>query len=164
MFKSVSMTMESYRGALEAAIREYEELGEKRRAIDQRLAHLAQTIGTLSRLLGITPTVPLGLTDSCRLVLRSGEPMTPVEVRDRLAGIGLDLSVYANDLAAIHTVLKRLSEAGEVRQVALASGKSAYVWQATPKVLAISEEVAQLIRESGRVPAEDSNPPRWREK
>ena len=27
----------------------------------------AQTIGTLSKLLGLTPTVPLGLTDAIRL-------------------------------------------------------------------------------------------------
>jgi hypothetical protein len=39
---------------------------------------------TLTRLLGLTPTVPLGLTDACRMVLRGGQPMTPVEVRDRL--------------------------------------------------------------------------------
>ena len=63
------MTTDQYRGALDAAITEYEALGEQRRALDKRLAEVAQTIGTLSRLLGITPTVPLGLTDGCRLVL-----------------------------------------------------------------------------------------------
>ena len=109
------MTTEDYRGALTAAIREYEELGATRRDVDRRLAHLAQTIGTLSRLLGLTPTVPLGLTDACRLVLRSGLPMTPVEIRDRLLGIGVDLSIYSSELSAIHTVLKRLNDAGEIR-------------------------------------------------
>src|SRR6185295_17809442 len=101
------MTTENYRDALSAAIKEYEELGAQRRDVDTRLAHLAQTIGTLSRLLGITPTVPLGLTDACRLVLRGGLPMTPMEIRDRLAGIGVDLTIYSNELSAIHTVLKR---------------------------------------------------------
>src|SRR5437867_3502645 len=56
------MTHEDYRRALEAATREYEELGAKRQEIDNRLAELAQTIGTLSKLLGLTPTVPMGLT------------------------------------------------------------------------------------------------------
>ena len=91
------MTTEDYRSALDAAIREYESLGERRREIDKRLAELAQTIGTLSRLLGLTPTVPLGLTDGCRLVLRAGVPMTPIDVRDRLAAIGFDLSKYSSD-------------------------------------------------------------------
>ncbi len=120
---------DDYRAALTAAIQEYESLGVKRREIDERLGQLAQTIGTLSRLLGLTPTVPMGITDACRLVLRGGLPMTPVEVRDRLMAIGVDLSVYSNDLSAIHTVLKRLNEAGEIRLIPRSSGKHAYLWQ-----------------------------------
>lgn len=143
------MTTENYRGALDAAVKEYEALGEQRRDIDKRLAHLAQTIGTLSRLLGLTPTVPLGLTDGCRLVLRSGVPMTPVQVRDRLLDVGLDLTAYTNDLSAIHTVLKRLNESGEIRIVPHPSGRHAYLWQAPPKVISIGPELAQYIRESG---------------
>lgn len=143
------MTTEDYRSALDAAIREYESLGERRREIDKRLAQLAQTIGTLSRLLGLTPTVPLGLTDGCRLVLRAGVPMTPIDVRDRLAGIGFDLSKYSSDLAAIHTVLRRLNEAGEIRLIPRA-GKPAYLWNAPPTAVAIGPEIAQYLRESGR--------------
>jgi DNA-binding transcriptional ArsR family regulator len=139
----------SYRTALDAAIKEYERLGEERRATDRRLAELAQTIGTLSRLLGLVPTVPLGLTEACRLVLRSGTPMTPVEVRDQLLGIGMDLSIYSNDLSAIHTVLKRLTEGGAVRLVRQPSGKRAYLWQAPPITVPISREMAEHIRESG---------------
>ena len=137
---------DNYRAALDAAVKEYETLGAERQTIDRRLAQLAQTIGTLSRLLGLTPTVPLGITDACRLVLRSGVPMTPVEVRDRLAGIGVDLDVYANDLSAIHTVLKRLNEAGEIRIVPRPSGRHAYLWQAPSKAVAIGEDVAAAIR------------------
>ena len=136
-----------YRAALDAAIREYEDLGARRREIDARLSALAQTIGTLSRLMGLTPTVPLGLTDACRLVLRAGLPMTPVEVRDRLAGIGVDLSVYASELSAIHTVLKRLNEAGEIRLVPRPTGGHAYLWQAPPRAIALGADVAQAIRD-----------------
>ena len=62
------MTTTDYRVALAAAVQEYESLGEQRREIDARLTQLAQTIGTLSRLLGIAPTVPsskLGLGSIC---------------------------------------------------------------------------------------------------
>jgi hypothetical protein len=144
---------ESYRAALDAAIKEYEALGTQRREIDRRLAHLAQSIGTLSRLLGMVPTVPLGLTDACRLVLRSGLPMTPLEVRDRLLEIGVDLSVYTNDLSAIHTVLRRLNESGEIRLVPRMSGKNAYLWEAPLTAVAIGPEVAQYVRESGELHA-----------
>jgi hypothetical protein len=106
---------DDYRRALEAAVREYEQAIADRAALDGRIAQLQQTIGTLTKLCGFTPTVPLGLTDACRMVLRNaGAPMTPTAIRDRLQAVGLDLTRYANPLAAIHTVLKRLVEAGEV--------------------------------------------------
>ncbi len=142
---------DDYRAALNAAIKEYEDLGAERRRIDERLAHLAQTIGTLSRLLGYTPTVPLGLTDAVRLVTRAGVPMTPTDVRDKLHAIGIDLSGYASELSAIHTVLKRLNDAGELRIVARASGRDAYVWQRPVTAIAIGPEVAEYLR-SGRRP------------
>jgi hypothetical protein len=76
----------------------------------------------------------MGLTDGCRLVLAgAGHPMTPVEVRDRLEAIGFDLSKYSSRLAAIHTVLKRLRDAEEIRFVELDSGRFAYEWQRPPR-------------------------------
>ncbi len=121
------MTEQDYRAALDAAVREYETLGREKGAIDDRLAQLGQTIGTLTRLLGLTPTVPLGLTDACRMILRHGEPLTPVAVRDRLVSIGIDMSKYANDLAAVHTILKRLNSSGELRFIAEPPGTHRYV-------------------------------------
>jgi len=144
------MTNADYRAALEAAAREYETLGEQRRKIDDRLTQLAQTIGTLSRLIGLTPTVPLSITDAVRLAMRSGVPMTPPEVRDRLLSIGVDLSPYSNELAVIHTVLRRLNEAGEIRIIPKPNGKNAYLWAKPPKVLAIGPEIAEFLRGSKR--------------
>lgn len=140
------MTTSDYRAALQAAAREYEALGEERRKIDDRLSQLAQTIGTLSRLLGLTPTVPLSITDAVRLAVRAGVPMTPTEVRDRLLAIGVDLSIYTNELAVIHTVLKRLNEAGEIRILPKRGGKHAYLWARPPKVIAVAPEVAEFLR------------------
>ena len=130
------MTDQDYRAALDAALKEYETLGREKGAIDDRLAQLGQTIGTLTRLLGLTPTVPLGLTDACRMILRHGEPLTPVAVRDRLVSIGIDMSKYANDLAAVHTILKRLNGSGELRFIPGTTGSHQYVWNrpATPRM------------------------------
>lgn len=149
MYKTVCMSEEDYRRALAAAIKEYEALGEERRKIDQRLAELAQSISTLTRLCGLVPTVPWGLTDACRIVLRGGVPMTPMEVADRLQAIGCDLDKYSNKLAAIHTVLKRLNEAGEIRLIPRPSGSHAYLWQHPPRAAMLGPEVAEHIRQSG---------------
>jgi hypothetical protein len=152
------MSAEEYRRALEAAAREYEALGAERQRIDKRLGELAQTISTLSRLCGLTPTVPWGLTDACRTVLRSaGVPMTPLEVRNRLAAVGVDLSSYANALAAIHTTLKRLNDAGELRSVPAAAmrdehsvvAKVGYVWNRPPRTSLLGPDAAQVMREIG---------------
>jgi hypothetical protein len=140
------MTSEDYRTALSSAIKEYEALGEQRRDIDKRLAQLAQTIGTLSKLIGLTPTVPMGLTDAVRLAMRAGVPMTPMDVRERLLAIGVDLSIYSSDLAVIHTVLKRLNEAGEIRLIPRPDKKHAYLWAAPPRVLALGPEIAEFVR------------------
>jgi Tfp pilus assembly protein PilN len=144
------VTTADYRSALAAAIKEYESLGDQRRQIDERLSQLAQTIGTLSTLLGLTPTHPMGLTDACRLVYRnSGVPLSPTDVRDRLRAMGVDLSVYSNEMAAIHTVIKRLNEGGELRFLA-ARGKQLYKWVVPPRAIVIGPDVAQFIREQGR--------------
>lgn len=140
---------EEYRKALDAACREYEELGRQRVVLDARLAQLAQSIGTLMRLLGFATAMPWGLTDACRTVLRNaGVPMSPTEVRDRLELIGVDLSKYSNELAAIHTVLRRLNDSGEVRFVS-APGKHLYRWNAPPRAVALGPEVAEYLRQAG---------------
>jgi hypothetical protein len=149
------VTDQDYRRALDAAIKEYEALGQQRRDIDDRLAQLAHTMGTLTKLLGLTPTVPMGLTDACRLALRgAGLPLTPLEVRDRLLAIGVDLSIYSNELAAIHTILKRLNDAGEIRVVTKGAGQSgarkyAYIWNYGITSVRITKERAESLRQTG---------------
>lgn len=140
---------DEYKRALDAAVREYEDLGQQRAVLDARLTQLAQSIGTLCKLCGLVPSMPWGLTDACRTILRNaGIPMSPTEVRDRLSGIGFDLTKYANELAAIHTVLRRLNESGEARFVA-ASGKHLYRWNVPQRVIAVGPEVAEYLRQSG---------------
>lgn len=144
------MTTDDYRRALDAAVKEYESLGQQRQEIDRRLLELAQTISTLSRLCGLTPTVPWGLTDACRTVLRSGLPMSPTDVRDRLLAIGVDLSKYSSELAAIHTVLKRLNESGEVRYLTGGPRQGAYLWNKPATAAALGPEIAEMMRRGAK--------------
>ena len=117
------MTKTDYRRALDRACREYERLTGERVALEERIDQLVEAIGTLTKLCGLAPSVPWGITDACRTVLRNAaRPMTPVEVRNRLASIGFDLARYSNDLSAIHTVLKRLNQSGELRFVLMGRG------------------------------------------
>lgn len=142
------MTTEDYRAALAAAIKEYEELGIERRRLDDRLAQLSQTIGMLNKLLGYEATVPLGLTDAIRLVMRAGVPMTPIEVRDRLKGIGFDVSKYANDLAAVHTILKRLNDSGELRFIARDPGKHQYTLHRPVVPVVLTKDIVKAMHEN----------------
>jgi hypothetical protein len=146
---------EQYREALTAAIREYEALGAQRREIDERLAQLAQTIGTLNRLCGFVSTVPWGLTDACRVVLKAARrDMTPTEVRDRLEAIGFPLTRYTNSLAAIHTVLKRLHDAAEVLFVERPGRRFACEWRPSVWSVVVSEQelMATLAPPTGVIP------------
>jgi len=144
----VMAPVDDYRRALAAAVREYDSLAQQRLDVDKRLAAVAQTIGTLSRLCGLTIPMTWGLTDACRLVMRAGGvPMTAREVRDRLASIGFDLTRYTNELSAVHTILKRLNESGELRFVAQADGKLAYLWNRPPRAAGLGPDIAAFARE-----------------
>jgi hypothetical protein len=159
------MTTEHYKTALDAAVREYEALSAKRTAIDERLAQLAQTIGTLNRLCGFVSTVQWGLTDACRVVLKGGRgPMTPTEVRDRLEAIGFHLTKYTNALAAVHTVLKRLHDGGEVLFVERPGGKFACEWRASAWSVVTSEEKLRAQLELETLPPPTRRPKARRRK
>jgi hypothetical protein len=109
------VSTDDYKRALDAAIREYEQISLEHARLETRIGQLKQSIATLTKLCGYEPTVQFGLTEACRMVLRNAErPLTALEVRDRLLAVGLDLDRYANPLAAIHTVLNRMHDSGEV--------------------------------------------------
>jgi len=126
------MTTDDYKRALEAACREYEDLLKQRAALDTRIAQLAQSVGSLTRLCGYVPTVSWGPTEACRMVLKAaGHALTAAEIRAQLGAMGIDLSRYTNDLAVIHTVLKRLTESGEAKFVPRGWDKPGYQWERT---------------------------------
>jgi hypothetical protein len=94
-------------------------------ARDQQIAALTQTINAIAPLIG-EPTISLpatdapetataGMTDCIRAILaKEKHPLSAAQVRDRLEQLGFVLSGYSNPLATIHTVLRRLTDAGEV--------------------------------------------------
>jgi hypothetical protein len=61
----------------------------------------------------------MGLTEAIRWVFRQPLmlPLTPTQVRDHLAEMGYDLEKYAYVMPPIHNTLKRMKEAGEIREV-----------------------------------------------
>ena len=61
----------------------------------------------------------MGLTEAIRWVFRQPLmlPLTPTQVRDRMAEMGYDLGKYKHEMPPIHNTLKRMKEAGEIREV-----------------------------------------------
>ncbi len=61
----------------------------------------------------------MGLTEAIRWVFRQPllAPLTPTQVRDRMAEMGYDLEKYKHVMPPIHNTLKRMKEAGEIREV-----------------------------------------------
>jgi hypothetical protein len=60
--------------------------------------------------MGLTPAVRAILTEAAR-------PLTPMQIRDRLAAYGYDKLPPGNPMAAIHGVLRRLLDMGEAKKV-----------------------------------------------
>jgi hypothetical protein len=61
----------------------------------------------------------MGLTEAIRWVFKQPLmlPLTPTQVRDHLAEMGYDLEKYAFVMPPIHNTLKRMKEAGEIKEV-----------------------------------------------
>jgi hypothetical protein len=61
----------------------------------------------------------MGLTEAIRWVFRQPLmlPLTPTQVRDKMAEMGYGLSKYKYVMPPIHNTLNRMKEAGEIREV-----------------------------------------------
>ena len=66
----------------------------------------------------------MGLTEAIRWVFRQPLmlPLTPTQVRDRMAEMGYDLEKYKHEMPPIHNTLKRMKEAGEIKEVEAVGG------------------------------------------
>jgi hypothetical protein len=66
----------------------------------------------------------MGLTEAIRWVFRQPLllPLTPTQVRDHLAQMGYELDKYKHVMPPIHNTLKRMKEAGEIKEVDAVGG------------------------------------------
>jgi hypothetical protein len=114
------------------------ELLRQEKEITDQISHWAPIVEQLARLCGETvdPEIlnrinelkqvneagagqEMGLTEAIRWVFRQPLilPLTPTQVRDHLASMGYDLGKYAHMMPPIHNTLKRMKEAGEIKEV-----------------------------------------------
>lgn len=92
---------------------------------DKKIAALTKTLQALAPLAGEETPVSAensasGITDRIRSILRqSGDPLTPSQIRDLLEEAGCDMKSYSNPLSTIHTVLRRLVDGLEIKELPL---------------------------------------------
>ncbi|MGB0109898.1 MAG: hypothetical protein WA350_11070 [Candidatus Sulfotelmatobacter sp.] len=141
----------NYNNDLKQALRDLLLMASERAQLETKIAKQKKRVAALYELVQTDEDGPAlsglveGISDACRVVLRAAEkPMTPAEVRDAIQGLGLP--PQANLLASVHTTLKRMKDAGEVKEVMqpLESGGTgaAYTW-----VDAVLVSVAALLGE-----------------
>lgn len=189
------MTEDYYKKALEAARAELADLTHQKDEIDKRIAHLRQTVVSLAALSededGGEVYVPsafqrqvlssqkmaaealiamagkkIGFSDVCRDVLKTANDyMTPVEIRDALIRMGINLDAkYTNPLAVIHRTLKRLEESKAIDTTTI-DGKTNYRWKSSlpiysKKLVAEAEKqrvIDAALEESGQATTDAPN-------
>jgi len=141
------VTDDDYKRTLAAAQDELSDLLIQRAGIDDRINKLRESVLALSRLVGddlggysLTPTLAavhlreVGLTEAVRGVLQNAKRaeadafLSPTNVRDRLKEAGFNLDKYKNEMAAIGTILTRLTDLEEVEPQSF-GGKTTYRWK-----------------------------------
>jgi fibronectin type 3 domain-containing protein len=118
----------------------------KRQKLDQKIARLHALVTNLQNLCAktdqesfekrvdrvIKKDLKAGITQSARVILQETFfPMTPTDLLKGIEARKYNLARYVNPLAVVHTVLKRLVQNGEVREVLRADGKKTYQWVTT---------------------------------
>jgi hypothetical protein len=127
----------NYKADLEDAIHQLILMASEREELEIKIAKQKKRVAALHELVqtdegsaALTGLVE-GITDACRVVFRAAErPLFPAEVRDRVQALGLP--PQDNLLASIHTTIRRMKEAGEIKEISkvVQSGGmgAAYMW------------------------------------
>ncbi len=124
------MARPAYSQAYETAKLDLLKQLQKRDQIDQQIHKLRQTVKALGELCGAAPeeidkllvtegfaiNSTMGFTNAIRRLFRIHQKaLSPVEIRDDLLKIGIGKE-QVNLLSSIHTVLRRMVEAGEIEK------------------------------------------------
>ncbi|HEY1525499.1 MAG TPA: hypothetical protein VGN44_15265 [Candidatus Angelobacter sp.] len=124
------MTRPAYSQAYETAKLDLLKQLQKRDQIDKQILKLKQTVKALGDLCGAPPdevekllliegfaiNSTMGFTEAIRRLFRMHQKaLNPVEIRDDLLKIGIGRE-QVNLLSSIHTVLRRMVEAGEIEK------------------------------------------------
>jgi hypothetical protein len=124
------MARDAYKQAYETAKLELLQFLQKRDQFDQKIRKLRQSLKPLGELCGADPgeidklllthglaiDSQLGFTDAIRRLFRVHKiPLSPPEIRHDLLKIGIGQD-QVNLLSSIHTVLRRMVEAGEIER------------------------------------------------
>jgi hypothetical protein len=124
------MARPAYSQAYETAKLDLLKQLQKRDQIDQQIYKLRQTVKALGELCGAAPDEidkllliegfaihsTMGFTNAIRRLFRIHQKaLSPVEIRDDLLKIGIGKE-QVNLLSSIHTVLRRMVEAGEIEK------------------------------------------------
>ena len=124
------MARPAYSQAYETAKLDLLKQLQKRDQIDRQIQKLRQTVKALGELCGAAPgeidkllliegfaiNSTMGFTEAIRRLFRIHQKtLNPVEIRDDLLKIGIGKD-QVNLLSSIHTVLRRMVEAGEIEK------------------------------------------------
>ncbi len=124
------MTPADYGKTLEDAKKELEELLIRQEETEQKIARLKNAILALTPLaeepgsnglFGVNDEMVKdwlglpGLTQTCLQIFKAATgPLTPVEIKQKLLSMGVDLSGHKNIMASIHSTLKRLAKGDQI--------------------------------------------------
>jgi hypothetical protein len=123
---------------LQLALAEKAELDRKKAEIDLKVAGLARAVQDLRQVYGIPGSASddltqwtdmgFGITDQVRDALKKSPTwVSPTGVRSLIRNRKV-VEAYANPMAVIHQVLRRLEEQHEIEVKELESGKKVYRW------------------------------------
>jgi hypothetical protein len=124
------VAMDAYLGELTGLISERQKLNKRISKVEKVLRGMIDLLDTdqeqmdyLEKLDEITP--PAGLTEAIQQVLNSDQNTAffPTEIRDRVKSYLLN---HSNEMASVHTTLKRLAKNNPFIEVSEKDGKTAY--------------------------------------
>jgi hypothetical protein len=121
MYNPAVASESGFPDALAEARETLERLLRERQQLDVRIAKMEQVVAALRSVAehDDEEVASTGFTDGVRAVLRgsSERGLSPTEIREGMLALGFDLSRYAQPLATIHVVLKRLERSGEAIEI-----------------------------------------------